>query len=620
MKRELFRRALHFAACLAPLAAFVGGAARADEEPQSVIGKYSPYEQASIDEASETLGSRIDPQPEGKIVEGIDVVTLDVIEARDPAPRALNALHATTRHYVIEREVLVNVGEPYQRIQCDETARNLRQLPQLSLVICTATAGSTPDRVRVLVITKDVWSLRLGWDVSFIGGGLESLQLVPTETNLGGTHQIALARYTYQPESQSLALGYRIPRLAGRRLSLAAETGITWNRQGQAEGSAGSLGVSTPLYSARTEWAWSVGTSWSDQMVRRYQNAKLAFYPGGNRPRQAQPGGDFFPTVSPDIPWEYRARRTSEAAYVTRSFGWAIKNDFTAGAEMNIRVFRPPEVPGADPRAIAAFVQANVPTSDTRVGPFVQYRGYTSNFLRVLDFETLGLQEDFRLGHDVYLRVYPIAQALGSSRNFLGTYAAAQYTVPLGDGLVRAGLESTVEAEAQRLSDASVAADLRLVTPRLGFGRLVVDAGLLNRYRNYLNRLSYLGGDGRLRGYPSSYFVGKDAVVYNFEYRSRPVEIFSVQLGGAAFYDVGHVANGIDHLHPRHSLGVGFRILFPQLDRLVFRGDIGFPVAPPQRDPGVSAYTLSVAFEQAFSVPSVGGRFSSGPAAGWLGQ
>jgi len=84
--------------------------------------------------------------------------------------------------------------------------------------------------------------------------------------------------------------------------------------------------------------------------------------------------------------------------------------------------------------------------SDTRVGPFAQWRSYTTNFLRVLDFETLALQEDYRLGHDVWVRVYPVAAALGSSRTFFGTYAAAQYTLRIGrDGLARAGLESTTE-------------------------------------------------------------------------------------------------------------------------------------------------------------------------------
>jgi hypothetical protein len=76
------------------------GAARADDEPSTVSHSYSPYEEASIDEAAAQLETKPDSAPEGKIIEGIDVVTLDVIEPRDPAPAALNWLHATTRHYV----------------------------------------------------------------------------------------------------------------------------------------------------------------------------------------------------------------------------------------------------------------------------------------------------------------------------------------------------------------------------------------------------------------------------------------------------------------------------------------------------------------------------------------
>jgi len=280
-----------------------------------------------------------------------------------------------------------------------------------------------------------------------------------------------------------------------------------------------------------------------------------------------------------------------------------------------------PALPSRLPTAedVDAFTRAHVPTSDRRVGPFLQYRGYTSNYLRVLDLETLGLQEDFRLGHDVAVRVYPIRQELGSSRNFLGTYAGAQYTVGLGDGFARVAVSSTIEAEANGIADGMIDADMRIVTPRLGFGRLVFDAGAVNRYRNYLNRTSFLGGSGRLRGYPSNYFSGKDLVAYNFEFRSRPVEILSCQLGGAAFFDAGHAANGMDHLRPKHSVGFGFRVLFPQLDRLVFRGDIGFPLEE-RRDPKVRPFSVTVAFEQAFSVPSISGQVATGAATGWLGQ
>jgi hypothetical protein len=596
------RRAAEVAALVA---CTVPALARADDGPSTVAHSYSPYEQASIDQAAAQLETKPDPTPEGKVIEGIDVVTLDVIEPRDPAPAALNWFHATTRHYVIEREVLLDVGEKYQQALCDETARNLSGLPQLSLVICTATEGSAPDRVRVLVITKDVWSLRMGWDVSFIGGALESLQLVPTESNIAGSHQVVQGRFLYQPESRTVGIGYGIPRLAGRRLALSADFSLTWNRNGNLEGSSGSLGVGRPLYSARTEWSWAIGTSWTDGIARLYKNGQVATDENG-------------------ILWQYQSRRAAQGANFTRSFGWTIKNDFTAGIEMNLREYLSPVQPGADPRAIAAFTEKNVPTGERRVGPFLQYHGYTSNFTRVLDMETLGLQEDFRLGHDIYLRVYPVTEALGSSRTFLGTYAAFQYTVPMGDGLARLSVDSTIEGTQSDITDGAVAADLRLVTPRLGFGRLVFDAGALNRYRNYLNRQSFLGGDGRLRGYPSSAFVGKDLVAYNLEFRSRPVEIFSCQLGGAAFFDVGDAADGFDQLRMRKSAGFGFRILFPQLDRIVFRGDIGFPLER-SIDPGpppfrLAPYTIAVSFEQAFSVPGVGGRIGTATGTGYLGQ
>jgi hypothetical protein len=592
-----------------------------DGQPRTVSSQYSPYEQASIDQALVNLGAELDPMPDGKTVERIEVVALDVIEKRDPAPGILNALHATTQRYVIAREVLMSPGDPYRGVLCDETARNLRQLPQLSLVLCSAIRGHSSGTVRVLVITKDVWSLRLGWDVVYVGRGLESLQLVPTETNLGGTHQIALFRYIYQPESQAIALGYRIPRLAGRRIALAAESGIIWSRRGEPEGSSGSLTVAQPLYSARTEWAWAAGSLWRNEIVRRYQDAQLYYDRNG-------------------VPWQYRAERSAVGANVTRSFGWAVKNDFTLGAEMNLRAYHPPEVSVREERsiataaaqdypvppsrlpsaaAVAAFTRANVPTSDRRVGPFVQYRAYTSNYLRVLDVETLGLQEDFRIGHDFALRVYPIRQELGSSRTFWGTFAAAQYTVGLGDGFARASVQHIAEADTNSIFDAAIDFDLRIVTPRLGVGRLVFDAGALNRYRNYLNRTSYVGGSGRLRGYPSNYFSGKDVVVYNFEFRSHPVEILSCQLGGAAFFDAGDAASGMSRLRPKHSVGLGFRVLFPQLDRLVFRGDVGFPL-DQRGDPTVRPFSFTVAFEQAFALPSLSGAVSSSAATGWLGQ
>jgi hypothetical protein len=53
----------------------------------------------------------------------------------------------------------------------------------------------------------------------------------------------------------------------------------------------------------------------------------------------------------------------------------------------------------------------------------------------------------------------------------------------------------------------------------------------------------------------------------------------------------------------KHSVGAGARVLFPQLDRSVFRLDFGFPVG--LRPAGVPPMSFYFAFEQAFGVPTL---------------
>lgn len=562
--------------------------------PESTTYEYSPYEQETIDLTLERLGMRTEPNPEGKIVERIEVVTIDVIEPRDPAPRFLNVLHATSRTYTIEREVLLSPGEPYRKILADETARNLRALPQLSVVIAVPVRGSRPDSVVLLVITKDVWSLRLNSDVQYSSGGLEKLVLQPSETNLLGTHHTISARYELDPAAWALGGQYTIPRISRYQLQATAQANVIVNREtGDAEGSFGGFALGRQLLSARAPWSWSTSTAWLVQTTRRFVNARLATYDADVTPENDA------------LPFAYRTRRLVHRTGVTRSFGWAIKNDFTLGAEYDYREYEVPNAPDVDPIAVEEFRRERLPSDSTRLSPFAQYAGYTTNYLRVLDFETLGLQEDYRLGHSFLLKLYPASAELGSSRTLIGVFAAAQYTIPFIDGLVRAGFESETEMERDRLADASIQANWRVVTPRLGFGRLLVDSIVLHRYRNFLNRSSLLGGDNRMRGYPSNFFVGESVVASNFEYRSRPVEILSLQLGGAAFYDLGSAFDEIESFDVSQSAGFGMRALFPQLDRVVFRVDVGFPIEPDGLPPGVSPVSFFASFEQAFPMPNI---------------
>jgi hypothetical protein len=590
----------------------------ATDEPVPTLRSevFSAYEQGAIDDALASKKEELDPAPEGKIVEAIDIVTLDVIDPRDPAPilslggrtyspaQTVNSLHVTTKHYVVDREILLRPGDRYKSVTVEESVRNLRTLPQLSLVVAVAARGSAPDRVRLLVITKDVWSLRLAWDVQAGPGGIEDFVLQPSETNFLGTHQLAALYFELDPATVSFGAGYHVPRMEGRRDSLDVSAQLLFNRvTGAPEGSNGSLLAFQPLYSARTEWGWDSQVAWDEHVARRFVNAREALF------RERTPAPPYFhrPYVPGGVPWEYYVRTYVAQESVTRSFGWDVKHDVSLGGFVDLRTYRTTEAQlAADPATLAQFVGTYVPRSANRVAPFFEYHGYRTRFMRVLDFQTLGLQEDYRLGHEVFLRVYPMAKALGSSLDQLGVYAAASYTVPIGDGILRGRIETTTEAQATALSQASIGGGGQIVTPRLGFGRIVYDVEVLNRYRNYLNAETLLGGSSRLRGYPSNFLVGSDLFVSNLEIRSRPLEILhTVEVGAAVFYDVGDAAFGINNLHLKQGVGVGLRALFPQLDREVFRVDFGFPVGDGRSLPGVAPWTFFIAFQQAFALPTL---------------
>lgn len=559
---------------------------------------YSPYEQETIDLALTDLKTQVDPSPQGKTVESIVLRRLEVLEERDPLPQfaidILNALHATSLPFTIEREVLQREGQPYDQDLVDETARNLRQIRQISLVVCVPIKGSAPDKVRLLVITKDIWSLRLNSDFRITDAGLERLVLVPSEENLGGTHHSASLRFELDPGTYSFGFGYKVPRVGDSRIEAAVSANLILGREsGELEGTYGSVSYGQPLFSKKTEWAWSAAIAWRRSIARSYTGLDIRTYDAD------------VTEIDDAIPFQYDADVLVGSYRVRRSFGERIKNDFSVGVEASRSAYRARDLEGFDPRAREEFEREILPVSDTRIYPFVQYDGYRTDFVSVLDFNTLGLQEDYAVGHDVYVKAYPVSEAIGSTRSYGGVAAGVGYTVPMGDGLSRVYTEGVAEADFDQVYDASVTGGFRLVTPRLGFGRLVVDAIGLYRPRNFLNRRSELGGDTRLRGYPSGAFRGQNALAYNVELRSRPIELWTVQLGFVAWYDSGDAFDDSPEL--KHAAGAGARILFPQLDRQVLRVDWGFPFVPVEELGITSAWPGAVTFTfgQAFDMPVV---------------
>ncbi len=575
------------------------GFARA-QRPTSQTTEYSSYEKETIARALKATRLVMDSAPEGKIVERIDTLRLEVLEDRDPIPERvigiparsfLNSLHVRSQDFVIRREFLLKKGEPFVQVLADETARNMRsRMPlQVSVVILVPVRGSTADRVGLLVITKDIWSLRLSFDVAATAGGVEKFLLVPQETNLFGLHHTGQVRIEYQPETYSFGAGYKIPRFGSSWVGASTGASITLNRRtGDAEGSAASVAVERPLYSTRTEWAWGAEAKYAVGVTRRYVNASVATFDSRETPG-----------VRDAIPNQYKTRIFGASVGLTRSFGWATKTN--VGLTMNAASSSCDTIglERFDPKAAADFVQRIVPVCESRVYPALSWTTFANSYLRTLEINTLALQEDYRLGHTLSASVYAAPKAIGSSRDLVGFSASAGYGIAMGDGLTAASLSTFGEQDLEtgRLTDASVSGGLTVVTPRIGFGRLVMNATFVNRYQNYLRARTITGGDDRLRGYPSNFFFGKDALFYNLEFRTKSVEILKCAIGGVAFFDAGDAAQGFDALRAKQSLGLGLRALFPQVNRLVFRADLAFPLKRgPFPETGVTSPVDPVGF------------------------
>lgn len=639
----------------------------ASVSPAPLTRELSSYEQESLDIALQKTHSVREPFPEGKTIEGIDIVSLEVLEERDGLPLLfLNAFHTTTKRNVIEREVLLRPGQLYDQALVDESERILRNYIQISVVLAVPTKASSPDKVRLLIVAKDVWSLRVSWAPSFYNGKLVGLALQPAEWNLAGTAHRASASLNFTPLEYWVGLGYTAPRIGDGRMDGYASANVSLDcRTHQPKGATGNFGYGQPLYSSQSEWSWYTAMQWTD-VLQRPASALGAAICSSPRTRSytsfaryLEPdAADHLAVRSVEVPYRYREERLRGQLLFTRSYYRLNKLNLSFGLEADERAFRadepePGEVVGRistweskggaavdcakepnrcvrstsvfaindNEKAAASreFQTRGLPPRDERISPYFQIHAYRSLYQRLINYDTLGLQEDVQLGHNVYLRLYPAFRPL-SSRSLLGVFSSATYTWQIADGFAKvlgAGLVELAQTgnengpvydaannphEVQGLaqSDAQVQLEAHFASPDLGAGRFVSNVELLSRPVRYLNRLPYvLGGTDQLRGYAAGAFFGTNRFAANTEFRTRPLRVLSVLAGLNAFWDAGDASYDWK-FQLKHGVGVGVRFLFPQLDREVFRVDVAIPIKPHER----GELTWFAGFTRVFGMPS----------------
>jgi hypothetical protein len=564
---------------------------------------YSELEQRMLARALGPQPDR-DDAPAGKRIESVQIVRLPVFDDDDPVPDFVNFFHAQSREHVIRRELLFVAGDRYDVERIEETIRNLQLIPQFGVVVIVPLRGSGPDAVRLVVIVRDVWSLRLNFTLQGSPTYINYLVVNPIEENLFGTRTRLGGVFTLQPDRYALGAVAGHPRIMGSKVDAYGLAGAYLNLDsGETEGSFGLFSLRRDLVSLADEWGFLAGVAWTNEQTRVLQGRS-----GVNIHYDWTPTADIVrqPVLSHGVPIEYSSNILRTGAEVARSFGTRNKYVLTGGIELSQRRFRARRGPETA-QDFEAFVRAEVPVSDTRLSPFVQLEHRTTRFLNTRDVETLELQESFSLGQQAALRVYPASSDLGSSRSLMGTASWASYTWALGNGLLRAVVGSNVEHADQRRHQASAQAALRIVSPRLHFLRIVLDYAAVSTYKNYLNRKVSLGGEARPRGYINSAFRGASGYAGTLELRTSSIDVWSARVGAVAFYDVGGTGESLGDASPNQSLGAGVRVLFPQINRQVFRVDWAVPFTRgPQRQPDRALPgAIYFTFGQAFDFPKI---------------
>jgi hypothetical protein len=577
------------------IASLLGTIARAQTPapppPPSPAPPLGQLERESVDDALTMLGLTLDPHPEGKVIGAIHVVNQEVFSRRDWWLQWFNRFHWTTRSFVLERELLVKPGQLYDQALIEESTRNLQPgapllvggrkfSPQeLSSVIAILPVTSpAPGAVDVLVVTRDLWSLRFNTNFQYqqrggleVWKGLTLLQTSLSENNLFGWRKYLAGNFNLDQGAISFGPTYYDPNIHGTRLTLLASAAAYYSRaSGDYEGNIEAVSLRYPLYSLASRWGGGVDVFHQNAVVRLFRGTSLAPVLIGDR-MDPFSAGDV-------VPYIYRRKILSVDSYVIRRFGSDVIQQVQLGHLFDARSSE--LVPGFspnDPDAGQVFLDRVAPVSETRSEPYAGYTMFTPRYAIYRDLDTFDLRENKQLGPSLSTRVGLGLPPLGADFLALALDGTASWAEGNGDWFALAVLSLSARVRQGDLIDRRLMGQLYGASPIIQRKVRVVASAQVDAARDDTLRTPYpLGGDNGLRGYAIGAFVGPTRVIGHVEVRSLPLAVFSQRIGGLVFYDVGDAAPTFSSMVLYHDFGIGLRWLIPQFNASVLRIDWAF--------------------------------------------
>ncbi len=504
------------------------------------------FERETVDAVLADNGLVVEPKPEGKTIGRILVVNSEVFSKKDGFLSWFNIFHWTTKKHVIEREVLLRPGMKWDKELADESIRRIRDPILSNIVVLLAIKTADPKVVDLLVVTRDVWSLRLNSDFQIQDGDLTFLTLSLAENNFLGLRKKTAVTFLMDQGAFSIGPRYTDSNIAGTRLTLSTAANAIFSREtGEFEGSASSTSFAYPLWSLATPFGASISVAHNDSVQRGYRGSAQQY--------------------------EYRYSAFDVTASATYSTGTTWKKRFSFGYEY---FANDAELHFVDP----GFGRGVLPRVERSSGVFVKWRFFTPRYQTYRDFRTFDLREDYRLGPEFTFRIGQALQSLGSTSDYTTMAAVLEYTFDPGSrSYVQLYGGFSVRLQHDNAVESRVEAKVYVGTPTLWNAlRVVARVDMDARFNETANRFFSLGGSNGLRGHDIGALTGERRLRANVELRTRPLRWYFFRLGGVAFYDAGGAADDFDDLHILHDVGIGLRILTPQVNPFAFRIDWAF--------------------------------------------
>lgn len=551
------------------LACVHAASAQTAPPPPARVAALGTYQQEALQKVLAARNLEVDPNPAGKRVAGIWVKNFDVFGPEDSALLTwLNVFHMTTRETIIAREVLLRPGDVWSDDIAEETRRRLMDPLFTSYVVVMPVRAVNPNEVFVLVVTRDLFSLRLNTDFEFQAGVFSLLRIEPAENNFLGRRKRVAGVFEMDLGRVSVGPTYYDSNIWGSRWRLSSAVRAMFAREtSNYEGTASETTLDYPLWSFARKWSFSTTFSHFDGTQRSFLGPNLRTY------------DDKLTPAVETLPWRYGYRRLGTSTGVVRQYGTTVLQRFGAGYSFNVRRPRLFEEDFAStaPDVREDFIRDVLPRSERVSSPFVTYFVFTPRFVTFRDVDTFDLPEDRSLGPSLSLYLGWSEPSLGSERRFVDLSGVLGFDAEIGHrGLLRLSASGSGRADVEHndLYDARWSTNAFFATPQMWrVARVVVRLGTDRLVDNQNLRNVAIGGDSGLRGYPINAFFGPALVRGNLELRSAPLRLAFARLGLAAFWDFGHAAPRFADLVIHHDFGLGFRLLLPQLQPTVIRLD-----------------------------------------------